>query len=158
MPDMLVKLFDLPDSSSLRAALIARGIVVRRPVSTEQRLVLVWVEQTFGSNWASECGVAFARQPISCFIATEHGKIIGFACHDVFAYRNYFGPMGVGEAHRGSGIGKALLLCCLEAMAAQGYAYAIIAWVGPTEFYARTVGATIIEGSMPPLYKQLLRE
>jgi GNAT superfamily N-acetyltransferase len=158
MPDMLVKLFELPDSSSLLGELAARGIVVRRTVSTEQRFVLAWVEQAFGGDWASECGVAFARQPISCFIATERGRIVGFACHDVFAYRDYFGPMGVSEAHRGLRIGRALLLRCLEAMAAQGYAYAIIAWVGPTEFYAKTVGATVIEGAAPPLYQQLLKE
>ena len=155
---MLVKLFELPDSSPLLAGLAARDIVVRRAVSTEQRFVLAWVEQAFGSDWVSECGVAFARLPISCFIATEHGKIVGFACYDVFAYRDYFGPMGVSESHRGLEIGKALLLSCLESMAAQGYAYAIIAWVGPTEFYARTVGATVIEGAAPPLYQQLLRE
>jgi len=53
MPDMLVKLFELPDSSALLAELAARGIVVRRAVSTEQRFVLAWVEQAFGSDWAT---------------------------------------------------------------------------------------------------------
>lgn len=158
MRDMLVKLFELPDSSSLLAELAGRGIVVRRAVSTEQRSVETWVEHAFSRDWASECGVAFARQPVSCFIATESSKVVGFACHDVFAYRDYFGPMGVSETHRGMRIGEALLLCCLEAMAALGYAYAIIGWVGPAEFYAKTVGATMIDGSVPPVYQQLLRE
>ena len=33
-----------------------------------------------------------------------------------------------------------------------GYAYAIIGGVGPAEYYAKTVGATLIEGSSPGIY------
>ncbi len=36
-----------------------------------------------------------------------------------------------------------------------GYAYGIIGQVGPAEYYAKHVGATIIEGSAPGLYKGL---
>jgi len=43
----------------------------------------------------------------------------------------------------------ALLLSCLHAMRDNGYAYAIIAGVGPAEYYSKTVGATLIEGSSP---------
>lgn len=158
MPDMLVKLFELPDIGPLKSELLARGIIVRRAVSTEKRLVRAWVRETFSDNWADECDVAFSNHPVSCFIATEHGTLIGFACHDVFAYKNYFGPTGVSETHRGAGIGQVLLVTCLEAMAAQGYAYGIISWVGPAEFYSKAVGATIIDGALPPVYHQLLSE
>jgi len=158
MPDMLVKLFELPDVGPLRRDLLARGIEVRRAVSTEKRLVRAWVHEMFSENWADECEVAFSNHPISCFIATEHGRLIGFACHDAFAYKNYFGPTGVSETHRSLGVGKALLVACLEAMAMQGYAYGIIAWVGPAAFYTKAVGATIIEGTLPPIYHQLLPE
>lgn len=38
----------------------------------------------------------------------------------------------------------------------QGYAYAIIGWVGPVEFYKKTVGAAIIPDSAPGIYKRLI--
>jgi len=37
-------------------------------------------------------------------------------------------------------------------MRAQGYAYAIIGGVGPQDFYAKTVGAVLIDGSSPGVY------
>ncbi|HMO55107.1 MAG TPA: hypothetical protein PJ994_11425, partial [Tepidiformaceae bacterium] len=70
---------------------------------------------------------------------------------------DYFGPTGVAESQRGSGIGKVLLLQCLESLAAQGYAYAIIGGVGPAEFYEKTVGATLIPGSEPGIYRNMVR-
>ena len=55
-------------------------------------------------------------------------------------------------------IATALFLSCLHAMAGHGYAYAIIGGVGPTAFYADTVGAVPIEGSSPEIYRDLLRK
>lgn len=43
-------------------------------------------------------------------------------------------------------------------MREQGYAYAIIGGVGPVEFYAKTVGAVVIEGSDPGIYRGMIRE
>jgi len=115
------------------------------------------VGQHFEPEWVSECEVAFARQPISCFIAIENGQLAGFACHDATC-RDFFGPTGVSPSHRGRGIGRALLLACLHAMAGQGYAYAIIGGVGPVEFYAKSVGAVLIEGSEPGIYGGMLKK
>jgi len=64
----------------------------------------------------------------------------------------------VREDYRGRGIGKALLLTCLHAMFKQGYAYAAIGQVGPTEFYRKAVGATIIEDSEPGIVRGRLTE
>ena len=155
MPDMLVKLYDLPKVESLIKDLKDQGIAIRIAMSYEKHLVVEWVRGLFGQGWASECDVAFSNHPISCFIATEQGKILGFACYHS-ACKNFFGPTGVTETKRGLGAGKALCLSCLHAMAAEGYAYAIIGGVGPVEFYARTVGATTIEGSSPGIYCDLL--
>ena len=58
---------------------------------------------------------------------------------------------------RGKGIGLALLYHTLEAMKAQGYAYAIIGAVGPHEFYANAVGAVPIEADREDIYQGLLR-
>jgi GNAT superfamily N-acetyltransferase len=79
-------------------------------------------------------------------------RLVGFACYDIVA-KGMFGPEGVHPAYWQRGIGKALLLTCLHAMAADGYAYAMIAWAGPTEFYEKTVGATLIADSEPGIFR-----
>jgi GNAT superfamily N-acetyltransferase len=155
MPDMLVKLYTLPPVGPLLARLDGEGVGVRRAMAPEKYRVIEWVREHFGTGWASECEVSFARQPIGCYIAVEADNIVGFACHDATC-RNFFGPTGVSETQRGRGIGQALLLACLHDMAAQGYAYAIIGGVGPAGFYAKVAGAVVIEGSEPGIYGGML--
>jgi predicted N-acetyltransferase YhbS len=58
---------------------------------------------------------------------------------------------------RKHGIGTGLLFACLEDMRQQGYGYAIVGGVGPTAFYSKAVGAVLIEGSDPGVYRGLLR-
>jgi len=157
MPDMLVKLYDLPVTTEPLSAMQSQGIVLRRAIAPEKRLVVSWVRHEFGLGWGDECEVAFARVPVSCFIAQEAQRILGFACYDATA-KAFFGPTGVDEHERGRGIGGALLLAALQAMAAEGYAYGIIGGAGPTEFYAKMVHATVIEGSVPGIYRGMLRE
>ena len=156
MPDMLVKLYDLPDVASVSKSLADQGILIRRAMPYEKHVVVDWVMETFNDAWAGECDVAFSNRPVSCFIATEAGQIIGFACHDSTCL-DFFGPTGVVQTKRNLGIGKAMLLTCLHAMAAHGYAYAIVGGAGPAGFYANTVGAVPIEGSTPGIYRDLLR-
>ena len=52
----------------------------------------------------------------------------------------------------------ALLLACLHDMSAQGYAYAVIGWTGPQEFYAKVCGATPIPDSRPGMYTGMLSD
>jgi len=156
MSDMLVKLYELPEVAHLVKHLADQAIVIRRAMAYEKHSVVDWVRNSFSDGWASECDIAFGNHPLSCFIATEAGAIIGFACYDSTC-RNFFGPTGVAEKSRSSGIGKVLLLSCLHAMAGQGYAYAIIGGVGPTAFYVNAVGAMPIEGSSPGIYRDQLK-
>lgn len=156
MSDMLVSLYQLPDPAALRDGLKDRGILIRTAMAYEKHQVVDWVRTTFSDAWAAETDVAFSNQPISCFIAVEEGQLVGFACHDSTC-KNFFGPTGVFESHRGQGIGKALLLSCLHAMATAGYGYAIIGGAGAPEFYGKSVGATPIEGSCPGIYPDRLR-
>ncbi|MGH2499466.1 MAG: GNAT family N-acetyltransferase [Candidatus Limnocylindria bacterium] len=155
MPDMLVRLYDLPDLAPRLEGLKHAGIEVRRAIAPEKHIVVAWVRERFVEAWASECEVSFSNHPVSCFIARRDQAPLGFACHDATA-KDFFGPTGVAEAERGKGIGTALLLATLHAMAAQGYAYAIIGGVGPADYYARTVGAVPIAGSTPGIYGGLL--
>lgn len=157
MQDMLVKLYALPDHSGLMQKLAKEGIDIRRPLAAEKSITVDWVRSIYGTGWASEAEVSFSYQPISCFIAIQENRIIGFACYDS-CYRNFFGPTGVEESLQGKGIGKALLMESLQAMRSQGYAYAIIGGVGPAEFYVKNCGAVLIPGSDPGIYKGILSE
>jgi GNAT superfamily N-acetyltransferase len=157
MSDMLVKLYTLPDLEPVLASQKKAGVDIRRAMAAEKGIVVEWVGRHFEPEWVSECEVALARQPISCFIAVEKGQLAGFACHDATC-RNFFGPTGVSYSYRGRGIGRALLLACLHAMAGEGYAYAIIGGVGPVEFYAKTVGAVVIADSDPGIYGGMLKK
>lgn len=153
--DMLVKLYELPDYTELSKKVESESIVIRRPLAAEKSIVLDWVKKHFGDGWESETEVSFSYQPIACYVAINDGKIVGFSVYDA-AYRNFFGPTGVEESLRGRGIGKVLLLKALEAMKSLGYAYAIIGGVGPAEFYEKAVGAKLIEGSDPGVYKGIM--
>jgi ribosomal protein S18 acetylase RimI-like enzyme len=151
MSDMLVRLYDLPKND----VEVPDGVEVRRALSLERQLVRHWVAQTFNTGWASECAISFSRVPIACFIATSDDAIVGFCCYDSTS-RGVAGPLGVAEAHRGRNVGSMLIRETLAEMKANGYAYAILGWVGPEKFFERVVGATIIEGSEPGLYRGLL--
>ena len=153
MIDMLVRLYDLPEHKSA----VPEEVIIRRPGAYERHLVADWAGEHFSPKWASEVKVAFSREPISCFIATRNREILGFACYGTTA-KGYFGPTGVSEAARGSGIGKELLFRCLQALREDGYAYAIIGGVGPREFYEKACGAIEIPGSDPGIYADLLPE
>lgn len=155
MPDMLVKLYDLPGLEQAIELASAQGVAIRRALSAEKPHLVEWVRGNF-TTWVAEVESAFCRLPIACFIAVRDRDILGFACYDATC-RNFFGPEGVLESERGRGLGRALLLAALHAQKAQGYAYSIIGGVGPAQFYAKTVGAVAIEGSTPGVYAGMLR-
>ncbi len=156
MADMLVKLYELKDDWSFIAEQEALGVTIRKPIGPEKHLLTRWVEKEFADGWSSEFDQAMSNRPMTCFIAVQAGRPIGFACYDATA-RGYFGPTGVLEACRGKGTGKALLMACLLDMKLAGYGYAIIGWVGPTAFYEKAVGAVEIPGSTPGIWKDFLR-
>jgi predicted N-acetyltransferase YhbS len=155
MIDMLVKLYDRPPADAYARALREAGVVVRAAMAYEREPVVAWVRESFGSAWASECEVAFVQRPVACRIAVADGCVVGFACHDCTC-ANFFGPMGVAPSMRGKSVGSALLLACLHAMAARGYAYAIIGGVGNGDIYRKVAGAVEIAGSSPGVYRDRL--
>lgn len=156
MPDMLVKLYTLPATNIIIESLKNDGIEVRHPLPPEKHIVIDWVRNNFGQGWASECEGTFSNHPVSSFIAVKDNIILGFASYNATC-KNFFGPTGVCEESRGTGIGTALLLKSLEALKDDGYAYAIIGGVGPEKFYQKVTGAAIIPDSTPGIYKGLLK-
>ncbi len=146
MTDVLVKLYELPESPSGIA-----GIEIRRPMPHEKRTVSRWIAATFAEAWADEFECSFKTVPPTSWIALRNGTLVGFACYDVTC-RGFFGPTAVLESERGKGIGKALLLRSRVSLRELGYAYAIIGGAGPVEFYVTTLGAIPIPGSSPGIY------
>jgi hypothetical protein len=157
MPDLLVKLYDLPAGAPVLEQLAGDGIEVRCALATEKTIVTEWVAEHFAKAWACECEIAFGRQPVACTIATCGERLVGFCCHGVVC-PDFLGPIGVLAEWRKHNVGKALLLGGLAGLRAQGYAYAIIGWPGPVAFFERTVGATVIADSEPGIYRGMLRE
>jgi hypothetical protein len=155
MTDMLVKLYDLKDDWSFLAEQEKLGITIRKPIGAEKHRIVNWVGKHFEDFWSSETDKAISNKPMTCFIAIQDQKPIGFACYDATAL-GFFGPTGVLEECRGKGTGKALLLACLLDIKLAGYGYAIIGFIGPAEFYARAVGAVEIPDSSPSIWKTWL--
>lgn len=167
MVDMLVRLFSLPEADSILEKLKSARIVIRRAHPAESGIIVSWILENFHEKWAVECQAALEHRPTTCFIATELQQkpeqnddpynlqselLVGFACYDIVA-KGMFGPEAVHPNFQGRGIGKALLLACMHAMADEGYAYAVIAWAGPIQFYKQCVGASIIEDSEPGIFR-----
>jgi N-acetylglutamate synthase-like GNAT family acetyltransferase len=147
--DMLVPLLALPDPAPAIARAARVGVRVRRARAWEGPALHSFItSQGFARTWAPESANAFARQPISVFLAERDGTIAGFAAYDC-GLRGIFGPTGVAPAERASGVASALLLRTLADMRAAGYAYAIIGAVGPDEFYERACGAVLLPSAWP---------
>ena len=151
MPDMLVKLYDMP-KIDLNERMAKEGVSIKRAMALDKCKVTEFVSTHFNdvcAGWVSECERAIFNDPSSCYIAVINGQVVGFACYDASA-PGFFGPTGVSPAAQGKGIGKALLGKCLESMKEKGYAYAIIGYVtDAVEFYEKAVNAVVIEGSTP---------
>jgi predicted N-acetyltransferase YhbS len=156
MPDMLVRLYDLPDASPSYQRVKEAGVELRRADPWDRERYRRFVEETFGALWAVEADLAYSHSPITAFLAERERRIVGFAAYEC-TRRGFFGPTGVQRSERGRGIGAALLFRCLESMREMGYAYAVIGGVGPAEYYQKVCGAFVIPGSEVGVYGSLYR-
>lgn len=122
---------------------VSEGITVRRagPADADDLAAMIAAEG-FSPVWDREFRAVIDRVPVPAFIARRDGDVLGFACHGVHRV-DWFGPIGVREAARGTGVGEALLRLCLDDQAAAGIATVQISWIGPEYFYRRTVGACV---------------
>jgi GNAT superfamily N-acetyltransferase len=152
MPDLLVNLLKLPSLDQLPD----EEVNIRRAQPFEITPVRDFIAKNFSGAWADEVSVGFANKPVTVVIATRSGRVIGFAGYEC-TRKAFFGPTGVAENERGSGIGTALLIASLWGLRELGYVYGIIGGAGPVEFYERVVGAIVIPDSQPGIYKDLLR-
>jgi len=156
MPDMLVKLYELPALHPFLERQQAQGITVRRGMPPEKYVVAQWIDERFSKKWVSEAEVSFATHPTTIMLAHKGDELLGFACYDT-THKGFFGPTGVDEIARGTGIGTALLMMALHEMRNAGYMYGVIGWAGPVEYYEKVVNATVIPDTEPPgSYRGLL--
>ncbi len=155
MPDLLVNLLNLPPLDPLEE-LRQSGTIIRRAQVFEITPVRAFIEKNFSVTWKDEISVGFANKPVTVYIATRDGRVIGFAGYEC-TRKAFFGPTGVTENQRGHGIGKALLIAALWGLRELGYAYGIIGAAGPIEFYQEAVGAIVIPDSEPGIYTDILK-
>ncbi len=157
MADMLVKLYNIPNSSALEEKLLEDGIRIKKALAPDRSRIIDFSKICAKDDYSDEVNAAFCNNPVTCYIATREKKIIGFACYEATA-RNFFGPMAVIESERKKGIGKALLLKSLESMQELGYAYAVIGWPAKSavDFYKKCAGAVMIDESSSGVYKRMI--
>jgi GNAT superfamily N-acetyltransferase len=130
----------------LAVAAARSGYTVRRARNEDRGPLVGMVGTAFAPAWAFEVSRALAggagRADVHVAV-TREGTIAAFAAHDGNNRGlGWFGPAGTLPAHRGKGLGEALLVACLADVAADGRRETDIAWIGPRPFYERAVGAT----------------
>ncbi|MGH7318648.1 MAG: GNAT family N-acetyltransferase [Candidatus Rokuibacteriota bacterium] len=144
-----VRLAENPLVSPARAVALAaqaeaRGYVIERAGAADAGRLSAWVGEHFGAAWAFEVERALESDPPAVHVARARadGPLAAFAAHDGNNRGlGAFGPAGTVPAHRGLGLGLALLVRCLADVAAAGHLESAIPWIGPRDYYQRAVGA-----------------
>jgi mycothiol synthase len=117
----------------------ALGYEIRRARMDEQALLDAAAAE-FGGAWPYELSRALRAAKPGVHVALKDGAYCGFAAHDGNnAGLGWFGPTGTWPAHRGQGLGEALLLACLVDVAAE-HERCEVAWIGPRPFYDKVAG------------------
>ena len=125
--------------AELARAAAARGYEVRRAGAGEHAL-LDAVRAEFGGAWPFELARALDGSPPGVHVAIKDGAYAAFAAHDGNNRGlGWFGPTGTWPAHRGRGLGEALLVACLVDVA-DHHARCEVAWIGPRAFYDKVAG------------------
>jgi GNAT superfamily N-acetyltransferase len=116
------------------------GVGVNRVSAESRERVLAFIEREFGRIWRFEASNAGDN----LFYVEIDGNIAGFAAHDANNRGlGFFGPTGVARAHRGRGLGAALLRASLADLRRLGYERAVIPWTDALDFYRKACGATV---------------
>jgi ribosomal protein S18 acetylase RimI-like enzyme len=123
-------------------ALAAAGIAIRRAEHGDRAVLDAYMRERWSETWHREAMESFNHDPISCHIALQDGRIVGFAATDI-ARPGWFGPTGTNEELRGKGIGSILLRRCLADWQRDGRKFGEISWIGPLYFYVSSCDARV---------------
>ena len=91
MSDMLVKLYNIPNSYDIEKKLLEEDIRIKKALSPDRSKITSFSKTCAKEDYSDEVNAAFSNNPITCYIATKEKKIIGFACYEATA-KNFFGP------------------------------------------------------------------
>jgi GNAT superfamily N-acetyltransferase len=139
----------LPPPVATRATL--PGYELRRARHADSGAIEA-VARRASEAWAYEVRRAMDQDVPAVHLAAYAGEPVAFAAHDGNNRgTGSFGPGWTLEAHRGKGLGRALLRACLADIAKAGHERAIIPWVSDTKIY-RHLGA--VEGGR---YRMLVK-
>ena len=117
-----------------------KGYEVRRARPDEHAGLCTAVAAEFGGAWPFEVERALGHEPAGVHVAVRDGAYCAFAAHDGNNRGlGWFGPTGTWPAHRGQGLGEALLMACLVDVAAER-SQCEVAWIGPRPFYDKVAG------------------
>ena len=158
----LVNMFEDKDSPFLKKIFRLPGdVIIRRAGANERHAILGVIAEYFHPNWVDEISPAFDKVPITCFIATQNGKLLGFACIDGLR-KGFFGAMGVIPTARKTGVGRGILIECMRGLYEMGYPYGIIGGVAPDAqgFYKKVLEGYVSEipNSDPGIYRYGVEE
>lgn len=124
--------------------LAADGFVIRRAAPDDRGRLNAFFAADFGADWRYEAGLALDVDPPALHLALLEDRLVAFAAHSTQNREwGFFGPMGTTPAARGRGIGRVLLLRCLNDLLAAGHGSAVIPWVGPIGFYQEHCAADV---------------
>jgi ribosomal protein S18 acetylase RimI-like enzyme len=142
--NVLIAVRDNPRVTEQRAAeLIAKagtkGYEVRR-ANPDETALLDAVQKEFGGAWPFELQRALGHDPCGVHVALYDGEYCAFAAHDGNNRGlGWFGPTGTWPAHRGKGLGEAVLMACLVDVGKE-HPFCEVAWIGPRPFYDKVAG------------------
>ena len=143
--NVLIAVRGNPRVSKLRGAELAAratslGYETRRAHPDEREALCAAIATEFGGAWPFEVERALGHEPTGVHVALHEGAYCGFAAHDGNNRGlGWFGPTGTWPAHRGKGLGEALLMACLLDVSAN-HSQCEVAWIGPRPFYDRVAG------------------
>jgi GNAT superfamily N-acetyltransferase len=122
------------------AAAQEHGYAIRRATADERDALTAAIASEHGGAWPFEVERALGHDPVAVHVAEREGAYCALAAHDGNNRGlGWFGPTATWPAHRGQGLGEALLLACLVDVAAE-HSQCEIAWIGPRAFYDKIAG------------------
>ncbi|WP_329018123.1 GNAT family N-acetyltransferase [Streptomyces sp. NBC_01601] len=127
--------YAFPEEIGRRAAeLTAHGYRFGTPADDDLVELLALAAHHFTPDWARairECLAAGAPLERIVVVRDPSGRLVGWAMHGAYeSVPERFGPFGVLEEMRGTGLGKVLLHLVLERMRALGAGSAWFLWTG----------------------------
>ncbi|MGQ9513988.1 MAG: hypothetical protein ACUVTL_02910 [Thermoproteota archaeon] len=128
----------------IREELSKKGISISLAKREERKDLSSWVKTKFGPGWAFEVETSLTNteeRRSGTIIARDmsSGEIIGFSTYGALEW-NWFGPIGVDEKRRNSGLGSVLLFESLKLMRLNGVIETVIPWTGHLFFYTQVPG------------------